>query len=51
MGHENQHMASLYRERISDERLRAAADHVRRWLFGDIDASVDAPDYYRDEAG
>jgi hypothetical protein len=27
-------MASVYRERISDERLRAVTDHVRAWLFG-----------------
>jgi integrase len=34
MGHERQDMASLYRERISDARLRAVAEHVRKWLFG-----------------
>jgi hypothetical protein len=34
MGHEIPHMSTVYRERISDERLRAVADHVRRWLFG-----------------
>ena len=27
-------MASRYRERISDARLRAVVDHVRAWLFG-----------------
>ena len=32
-------MASVYRERISDERLRAVADHVRQWLFGDAEAT------------
>lgn len=26
-------MAAVYRERISDERLEAIADHVRAWLF------------------
>ncbi len=26
-------MASVYRERISDERLRAVTEHVRKWLF------------------
>jgi integrase len=34
MGHARDDMASLYRERISDERLRAVTDYVRAWLFG-----------------
>jgi integrase len=34
MGHEVAHMSSVYREGISDDRLRAVAEHVRRWLFG-----------------
>jgi integrase len=33
MGHEVPHMSSVYRETISDRRLRAVADHVRTWLF------------------
>jgi len=33
MGHVRDDMASLYRERISDERLRAVVEHVRAWLF------------------
>jgi integrase len=33
MGHESSHMSSVYREKISDERLQAVADHVRGWLF------------------
>jgi integrase len=33
MGHESPHMSTVYRERISDERLRAVTDHVREWLF------------------
>ena len=33
MGHSRNDMASAYRERISDERLRAVAEHVRAWLF------------------
>jgi integrase len=33
MGHESSHMSTVYRERISDERLRAVTDHVRGWLF------------------
>jgi integrase len=35
MGHEVPHMSSVYRETISDARLRAIADHVRQWLFGE----------------
>jgi integrase len=34
MGHESSHMSTHYRERISDARLKAVADHVRGWLFG-----------------
>ncbi len=33
MGHEVPHMSAVYRETISDERLRAVAEHVRGWLF------------------
>ena len=33
MGHHDPSMAAAYRERISDARLRAVADHVRAWLF------------------
>jgi hypothetical protein len=33
MGHESPHMSTVYRERISDERLKAVTDHVRGWLF------------------
>lgn len=33
MGHEDQHIRAVYRETISDERLRALSDHVRAWLF------------------
>jgi integrase len=33
MGHESPHMSTVYRERISDERLRAVVNHVRDWLF------------------
>jgi integrase len=34
MGHEVPHMSTVYRETISDGRLRAVTDHVRAWLFG-----------------
>ena len=33
MGHEVAHMSSVYRETISDARLKAVTDHVRSWLF------------------
>jgi integrase len=35
MGHEVAHMSSVYRETISDERLKAVSDYVRKWVFGD----------------
>lgn len=35
MGHIRDDMASVYRERISDERLRAVSDYVRKWVFGE----------------
>lgn len=35
MGHARDDMASVYRERISDERVKAVSDHVRAWLFPD----------------
>jgi integrase len=34
MGHEVPHMSAVYREMISNGRLRSVADHVRAWLFG-----------------
>jgi integrase len=36
MGHEVPHISSVYRETISDERLRAVSGHVRQWLFSPV---------------
>jgi hypothetical protein len=33
VGHETPHMSSVYRETISEARLKAVSDHVRAWLF------------------
>jgi len=33
MGHVDNSMAAVYRERISDERLRAVVEYVHSWLF------------------
>jgi integrase len=35
MGHEVPHMSAVYRETISDARLKAVTDHVHAWLFGE----------------
>jgi integrase len=42
MGHEVPHMSSVYRETISDERLRAVVDHVRGSLFGAPPSTADS---------
>jgi integrase len=34
MGHSRGDMASVYRERVDDDRLQAVSNHVRTWLFG-----------------
>lgn len=34
MGHADNTMADLYRERFPDQRLLKASSHVRQWLFG-----------------
>ncbi len=33
MGHAREDMASVYREKVGDDRLKAVSDHVRGWLF------------------
>ncbi len=33
MGHADASMSAVYRERVSDERLRAVVNHVHSWLF------------------
>src|SRR5262245_29962526 len=33
VGHETPHISSVYRESISDARLKAVTDHVRGWVF------------------
>lgn len=37
MGHVDNSMAAVYREQISDDRLRSVTDHVHGWLFSDAD--------------
>jgi integrase len=44
MGHEVAHRSCLYRETISDERLRAVSEHVRRWLFPSLEILTAASD-------
>jgi integrase len=39
MGHEAPHMASVYRQTISDARLRAVSEYVRHWLYSDKSCS------------
>lgn len=36
MGHADESMSAVYRERIGDDRLKAVADHVRNWLFSEV---------------
>jgi integrase len=43
MGHARDDMASVYRERISDERLAAVVEHVRTWLFSPPASDKAAP--------
>ena len=43
MGHSRDDMASIYRERLDDARLRAVVNHVHDWLYADPDGD-DAED-------
>jgi integrase len=49
MGHEVPHMSAVYRETISDARLRAVTNHVRQWLFAAPDAATDNRPLSKDE--
>jgi integrase len=42
MGHGDESMSARYRERISDDRLRAVTAHVRTWLFSEQPSDADA---------
>src|SRR5207248_494978 len=42
MGHESPHMSSVYRETISNARLKAITNHVRAWLFAAPAATIEA---------
>src|SRR5262249_48268424 len=43
MGHSRDDRTSVYRERISDERLKAVVGHIQTWLFGDGKAPAPGP--------
>jgi hypothetical protein len=50
MGHESPHMSTVYRERIGDERLKAVANHVRNWLFGDVGQANETAGRFAEQA-
>jgi integrase len=47
MGHASNDIADVYRERVSDERLRKVTAHVRAWLFSDPAGRGEEPDIVR----
>ncbi len=51
MGHARDDMASIYREGIEDDRLRAVSDHVRAWLFADAQQAQQATEQTTEQAG
>jgi integrase len=50
MGHARDDMASVYRERVADDRLLAVVAHVRNWLFGDVAGERDGVDVAHQQA-
>ena len=50
MGHARDDMASVYRERVADDRLLAVVAHVRNWLFGDVAGERDGVDVVHQQA-
>jgi integrase len=53
MGHTDPSMGGHYRERVEDSRLRAVAEHVRTWLFGEAPdgGTTGEPDSTEPETG
>jgi integrase len=49
MGHESTHMSTQYREKISDDRLRAVTDYVRAWLFPTLAKKDDHEDVAQEQ--
>jgi integrase len=43
MGHTSKDIADVYRERVSDQRLKKVTEHIRAWLFGPPATHTDKP--------